>query len=126
MTTRELAELRAVIRQELEEAEERRRRGQSMLQRVLEPYETAIEAFDYEETQTGQRPDGSVYILREPHKYRLAVRTALSTLLRTAFGARRRGMLPPEHEEAMGRFVGDVLALMQAYRAEARPDQKAG
>ena len=126
MTTAELAELRAAIRQELEDAEDRRRRGQTMLQRVLEPYESTIEAFDYAEEQPGQRTDGSMYILKETYKYHLAVRTALSTLLRTAFGARRRGMLPPEHEEAMGRFVGDVLALMQTYRAEARPDQKVG
>lgn len=126
MTTAELTELRAAIRQELEDAEYRRRRGQTMLQRVLEPYETAIEAFDYTEEQTGQRHDGSTYTLIDTYRYRQAVRTALSTLLRTAFGARRRGLLPPEHEEAMGRFVGDVLALMQTYRAEARPDQKAG
>lgn len=118
MTAVELAQLKAELLMELKAEQERKERNRTAFRRAMEPFEADLGKFDWKDTKTSTRPDGSVYEIERSGAYGWAIRNSLGTLLRAIYKADQVGKLPAEKEPEMRKFVSQVLVLMKKYRKE--------
>lgn len=119
MTAKELAELKAELLAELRAEQERKDRNRTTFKRVMEPFESSLNHFDWTDTFSGVRPDGSTFGWSNEITYGPSLRSSLGALLRAVFRAKSVAALPRGKEGEMQHFVDHVLKLMEEYHVDS-------
>lgn len=120
MTAQEMAELKAELLAELRAEQERKDRNRSTFKKVMEPFEKELDEFDWTETVSGTRPDGSTFEWKDENRYGYALRSGIGALLRALYQVKTVSALPSEKEEEMRQFIAHILSQMNSYRSNTK------
>jgi hypothetical protein len=117
-------ELLEMLRQELAQEERRKKENRTAYRRVCKEFEQEMAAYDYVETHSGYRNDGSRWESNTRHNMSWKIRDAVGTLLRAVYQVDAIAKLPEEHEQDMKEFMANILQLMKSFKDEHGNDKK--
>ena len=113
-------ELLAMLRAELAQEEQRKQENKTAYRRVCKEFEEEMGSFDYTESRSGYRNDGSRWEVNTSHDVSWKIRDAIGTLLRAVYQVNAVAKLPADKEAEMREFVESVLGLMKDQKREAK------
>ncbi len=113
MTPEIREELLSLLREELEQQEERKQSNKTVYRRVCAHFDKELNAFTYTKTGQGIDHNGKPYQYVTTYTSGYKIREAVGSLLRVIFEVDAIAKLPAEKEEKIREFMGSVLALMR-------------
>lgn len=119
MTAEVREELLSLVRQEIEQQEQKKAADKVVYRRICEGFKEELDSFTYTKTHEMINRDGSSSQYEISCLSGWKIRDAISVLLRVIFQVNLTAKLPSEKEEEIREFVGSILQLMKTLKAES-------
>ena len=117
MTAEVREELLSLVRQEIEQQEQKKAADKVVYRRICEGFKEELDSFTYTKTHEMINRDGSSSQYEISCLSGWKIRDAISVLMRIVFEVNQTAKLPSEKEKEIREFVGGILQLMKNLKA---------